>query len=322
MNAADPVVTLVVPTYRRPELLRECLESIRRQTFENFTVLVCDNAADPAVGRLVDEIGDPRFRWEPRETNLGILGNVWSGFSSARTELVMEVDDDDALAPDALALLVPPLLKDPTVLVVFADVDLVDATGRPLPPGHPMSAMVSRRKVPVGRLHPFHEVAARGDIFMVAAVIRHSAIDWTERPDAAGTAYDRYLGVALARTGAAAHHVARPVVAYRIHEQADGSRELTSQLDGAAAVLEAELARGGSGSHMRAVRDELIRTHILRIRSLLADGRPRAAAGTAVTVLTGPRGLLGSARFARRYLQRILGARRGRAFHTRAKGAA
>ncbi|WP_435199382.1 glycosyltransferase family 2 protein [Janibacter sp. GS2] len=322
MNAAGPVVTLVVPTYRRPELLRECLEAIRGQTFEDFTVLVCDNAADPAVGRLVDDLDDQRFLWTPRETNLGILGNVWSGFSSARTELVMEVDDDDVLAADALALLVPPLLEDPTVLVAFADVDLVDAAGRPLPPEHPMSAIVSRRDVPAGRLHPFHEVAARGDIFMVAAVIRRAAIDWTERPDAAGTAYDRYLAVALARTGAAAHHVARPVVAYRIHEQADGSRELTSQLDGAATVLEAELARGGSGTHMQVVRDELTRTHILRIRSLLADGRPGAAAATAARVLTAPRGLVGSARFARRYLRRILGARRGRASPTRAKGAA
>lgn len=309
MSRDDAVVTLIVPTYRRPELLRQCLEAVLSQTYEDFAVVVCDNAADAAVGVLVDELDDPRFRWEPREQNLGILGNVWSGFASARTPLVMEVDDDDVLDTHALALLVPPLLEDPTAVVSFGDVDLVDSAGHPLPPQHPMTAMVSRRRVPSGRLHPFHSVAARGDIYMVAAVLRRSAIDWTLRPDFAGTAYDRHLGVALARTGGAAHHVDRPVVAYRIHEEADGSRELTAQLDGAVAVLEAELAVRGDRSHERAVRDELTRTRILRIRSLIADGRPREAIATGWAVLTGSRGLRGSALFTARYLQRVVGSR-------------
>lgn len=306
----DAAVTLIVPTYRRPALLRECLEAVQAQTYEDFVVLVCDNAADPEVGDLVDELDDPRFRWEPREENLGILGNVWAGFVSASTPLVMEVDDDDVLDARALALLVPPLLEDPAAVVSFGDVDLVDTRGRPLPQQHPMTAMVSRRRVPSGRLRPFHAAAARGDVYMVAAVLRRSAIDWARRPDFAGTAYDRYLGVALARTGAAAHHVDQPVVAYRIHEEADGSRELTAQLDGAVAVLEAELAVGGDRNHERAVRDELTRTRILRIRSLVADGRPREAVATGWGVLTGSRGLRGSALFTTHYLQRVVGSRR------------
>lgn len=321
-STTGPVLTLVVPTFRRPDLLRESLAALRGQTFTRFTVLVCDNDADPEIGRLVADLDDARFRWVPRETNLGILGNVWSGFAAAETELVMEVDDDDVLAPDALAVLVPPLLEDPSLLISFADVDLVDGAGAPLRPEHPMSAVVSRRSVPEGRLRPFHEAAARGDILMVAAVLRRSAIDWSARPDTVGTAYDRHLAVALARTGGAALHIARPVVAYRIHDGADTSRELTSQLDGAVTVLEAELARSGDRRHLRAVRDELTRTRILRVRSLVADGRPRAAATTVATVLTGPRGLRGSVRFTARYLHRHLG-RRGEVVPARrAKGVA
>lgn len=307
MTDHEAQVTLVVPTYRRTALLRECLHAIRSQTYADFVVLVCDNAADPEVGSLVDGLEDPRFRWQPREQNLGILGNVWAGFADARTPLVMEVDDDDVLTEDALEVLVSPLLDDPDLVVSFGDVRLVDGAGEPLPHEHPMTALVSRRTVPPGRLHPFHEVAARGDIYMVAAVLRHSAIDWSRRPDFAGTAYDRHLGVALARTGSAAHHVSRPVVSYRIHDLADGSRATTAQLDGAIAVLEDELVRGGGPLHRRVVRDELTRTRILRLRSLAADGHRREAAAAAVAVLTGPRGLRGSGRFTHRYLQRVLG---------------
>lgn len=301
-----PAVTVVVPTYRRPELLRTCLEGLRAQTFGDFTVAVCDNAAQPEAGGIVDELDDPRFRWVPREANLGILGNVWQGFTDATTDLVMEVDDDDVLASDALEQLVTPLLEDPSLSVCFADVELVDADGQPLDPAHPMHAMVDRRFVPEGRLRRFHDIAARGDILMVAAVLRRSAIDWGERPDWAGTAYDRYLGVALARSGGAALHVRRPVVAYRIHDAADSVREFTRQLDGAVAVLEREQVRSSDPQHLRAVGDELTRTRILRVRSLVSDGRCREAAGTVREILTSPRGLQGSARFAVRYLERVL----------------
>ncbi len=321
MSAPGPTITLVVPTYRRPDLLRQCLEALRAQTYRDFVVLVCDNAADPEVEHLVASLEDPRFRWEPREENLGILGNVWAGFRAAETELVMEVDDDDLLTEDALEVLVAPLLEDPTAVVCFGDVHLVDGAGAPLPATHPMTAMVTRRRVPPGRLRPFHEIAARGDIYMVAAVLRRDAVDWSRRPDAARTAYDRHLAVALARTDGAAHHVPRPVVAYRIHEQADGARETTAQLDGGIAVLEAELDSGGGPDHRRVVRDELTRTRILRVRSLLADGRSWEAVTTAATVLGGPRGLRGSALFAARYLRRLRERRHGRTA-TSAKGAA
>lgn len=306
VRAAGPAVTIVVPTYRRPEMLRSCLEALRTQSFADFTVVVCDNAAQPEVGRVVDELADARFRWVPRESNLGILGNVWQGFTDSTTDLVMEVDDDDVLRPDALEQLVRPMLEDPSLAVCFADVDLVDADGLPLPRTHPMHAMVDRRRVPEGRLPAFDDVAARGDILMVAAVLRRRAVDWSERPDWAATAYDRYLALALSRSGGAALHVERPVIAYRIHDAADSVGDFTRQLDGAVAVLERELQSSDDPRHLRAVRDELVRTRILRIRSLFADGRRREAAGTACDVLRSPRGLRGSARFTAHYLERVL----------------
>lgn len=303
--STQATVTLVVPTYRRHTLLRECLKGIRAQSYPHFVALVCDNADDPEVGRIVGELDDPRFRWIPRPSNLGILGNVWAGFVEADTELVMEVDDDDVLAPDALALLVPPLLDDQDVVVSFGDADLVDGDGRPLPPYHPMAGLLTLDHLPVGRIRPFHGIAARGEVYMVSSVLRRDAIDWDERPDSVGTAYDRHLAVRLAGTGQAAHHVPRPVVAYRIHDEADGAHQFTSQLQGAVEVLEAELAKGVDDPAYRAIlRDELTRTRILQVRSLLVDRRPGTAVRTAWCTITGPGGRQSVMAFALGYAAR------------------
>ena len=75
-----PRVTIVVPTYRRPALLRESLEAIRAQGFSDYVALVCDNSPDREAAAVVAALGDERFQYVPREENLGILGNAVSGF--------------------------------------------------------------------------------------------------------------------------------------------------------------------------------------------------------------------------------------------------
>lgn len=51
------MVSVVIPTYRRPEALREALNSLVTQTFSNFEALVCDNAADPATAMVLRDVG-------------------------------------------------------------------------------------------------------------------------------------------------------------------------------------------------------------------------------------------------------------------------
>lgn len=298
-------VTMVVPTYLRHDLLRHCLEGIRAQTYPHFEVLVCDNAHDAEVDRIIEELQDRRFHWVPRPTNLGILRNAWEGFAAAGTELVMEVDDDDLLLPDALELLVPPMLEDPDLVVAFGDLELVDGSGSPLPPHHPLSGQLTLDHVPAGHIRPFHALAARGEVYMVSAVLRRDAVDWSERPDHAGTSYDRHLTVRLAGTGRGAHHVARPVVAYRIHDDADGAQHFTAQADGAVRVLETELATVADAGYRTVLQDELTRTRILQVRSHLAGGDPRAAAATAKVVLAHPWGVRATASYLRAYLTRL-----------------
>jgi glycosyltransferase involved in cell wall biosynthesis len=60
----SPQVSVIVPTYRRAQLLELTLESVRAQSFEAWECLVCEDGDDPATAELLHGLSarDPRFR--------------------------------------------------------------------------------------------------------------------------------------------------------------------------------------------------------------------------------------------------------------------
>lgn len=305
---AAPTVTIVVPTYRRPGLLRNCLASLQDQTYTDFLVLVCDNDADPEVAAIVGGLNDERFVWVPRERNLGILGNAWAGMGSATTELVMEVDDDDLLFPEALATLVPPMLADPTIAIACGAITLIGENGDDVPDLDEEWRLLTRSPLPVGIHERFLPPAARGEISLIGGVIRCSSIDWSVRPDWAGTAYDRYLAVKLAGSGGRALVLDRAVTRYRLHEEADGSKERSRQLSGAIEVLQRELdelsAHDDAKDYRGAVRLEITRTRLLLVRALLGDRAYSRALTTTMLVMARPWGVAATFTHASRQIRR------------------
>ncbi|HTU89050.1 MAG TPA: glycosyltransferase [Gemmataceae bacterium] len=58
-----PRVSVVVPTYRRPELLGRCLAALAAQTMapDDYEILVADDAASPATRQQVEELAEKAF---------------------------------------------------------------------------------------------------------------------------------------------------------------------------------------------------------------------------------------------------------------------
>jgi len=90
-----PVVTVAIPTFDRPTLLREALESVLRQDLKEFEVLVVDDASPCDVGAVIESFGDPRLRLIRQPRNVGMLRNWRTALCSARTPYVATMDDDD-----------------------------------------------------------------------------------------------------------------------------------------------------------------------------------------------------------------------------------
>ncbi|HLJ11165.1 MAG TPA: glycosyltransferase [Planctomycetaceae bacterium] len=94
-----PEVSVVIPTYRRPDCLQRCLAALRQQDLEldRFEVLIADDAAEDSTRRLVETHsaqGGAQLRYIPILGTHGPAAARNAGWRAARADIVAFTDDD------------------------------------------------------------------------------------------------------------------------------------------------------------------------------------------------------------------------------------
>ena len=124
---SNPLVSICIPTYKRPELLERAIRSCLAQTYPYFEILIADNSPDDASGQMVTRLNDSRIRYHKNETNLGPYGNVNRVAAWATGTYVKFLMDDDLLKPRCLEFMVAALEQNPGAGMAMAPMDLIDA---------------------------------------------------------------------------------------------------------------------------------------------------------------------------------------------------
>lgn len=108
----DPLVTVVVATYGRPDTLACALESVRRQDLERWEVLVVGDAC-PSAGAVVQGFADPRMRFVNLPVRQGEQSAPNSvGIALAQTPWIALLNHDDLWLHDHLRRAVRALRSD------------------------------------------------------------------------------------------------------------------------------------------------------------------------------------------------------------------
>ncbi|MGI6244120.1 MAG: glycosyltransferase family 2 protein [Prevotella sp.] len=96
-------ISVVVPVYNGEKYIRECIDSILAQTFQNFELILIDDESPDNCGAICDEyaVKDERVR-VVHQKNQGINHTRRNGVRKALGEWVVFVDNDDTLPKDAL----------------------------------------------------------------------------------------------------------------------------------------------------------------------------------------------------------------------------
>lgn len=92
-----PLISVIVPTHNRADLLPEALRSVLAQTFTDWELIVMDDASTDDTESVVAEFAqrDGRIRYVRNEKNLGIARNRNEGLAQARGRLIAMLDSDD-----------------------------------------------------------------------------------------------------------------------------------------------------------------------------------------------------------------------------------
>ena len=94
----EPLVSVGIPCYNRPEGLRRTLECIIEQTYRNLEIIVSDNCSpNPDVERVGREFAekDKRIQYIKQETNIGVLNNFRFLAENSSGEYFLWAADDD-----------------------------------------------------------------------------------------------------------------------------------------------------------------------------------------------------------------------------------
>ena len=99
MLTPRPLVSAVIPTYRRADLVARAVRSVLEQTLEDLEVVVVVDGADDRTSEALGQIADRRLRVVVSKTQLGHSEARNAGVAEARAPWVAFLDDDDLWLP-------------------------------------------------------------------------------------------------------------------------------------------------------------------------------------------------------------------------------
>lgn len=114
-----PMVSIGLPVFNGENYLAETLDSILRQTYSDFELIISDNASTDRTAAICEEYQEKDFRiiYSCNETNLGAGPNYDLCFKKARGKYFKWAAHDDLIAPDFLEKTVQQMEREPDAVL-------------------------------------------------------------------------------------------------------------------------------------------------------------------------------------------------------------
>jgi glycosyltransferase involved in cell wall biosynthesis len=127
----NPTVSIVIPVYRVERYIRETLESILNQTFQNFEIIIVDDESPDNSIAICQSYQDPRIRII-HQKNRGLAGARNTGIRQSKSPYIALLDSDDLWRSPKLELHLKHLESNPEVGVSFCWSAFIDDYSQPL----------------------------------------------------------------------------------------------------------------------------------------------------------------------------------------------
>jgi glycosyltransferase involved in cell wall biosynthesis len=131
----NPKVSVLIPTYKYARFLPEAIESVLRQSFADFELLVSDDASADGSAEIIERYAaqDSRIRCKIQPSNLGMVANWNACLREARGQYIKYVFGDDFLIErDAITRFVDMLESAPAARLAVSARTIVDEQSQPL----------------------------------------------------------------------------------------------------------------------------------------------------------------------------------------------
>jgi glycosyltransferase involved in cell wall biosynthesis len=127
-SVSPPLVSVIVPAYNAETTLPDTVDSIQRQSFRNFELIVINDGSTDGTLEWLQTVRDDRLRvFNYPNGGLAVARN--RGIERVRGEFISFIDSDDLWTPDKLALQLEALRQQPEAALAYSWTAFVDQYG-------------------------------------------------------------------------------------------------------------------------------------------------------------------------------------------------
>ena len=104
MKTKNPVVSILLPVFNCGNLLTKAVESVKKQTFDDWELIIIDDGSDVETKKLISKIveSDHRIKILQNTVNKGIIYSLNKALDFVNSDYVARIDCDDLWLPDKL----------------------------------------------------------------------------------------------------------------------------------------------------------------------------------------------------------------------------
>lgn len=127
----NPLISVIIPTYKVEKHIERCLKSILNQTFQDFEIIVVNDASQDNSRNIVVDFAtnDSRIRLFDNEENSGASWSRMVGYSNAVGKYITFCDPDDFIPENALEVLYEAMMQDEDVDICMGEYQRVFSDG-------------------------------------------------------------------------------------------------------------------------------------------------------------------------------------------------
>jgi glycosyltransferase involved in cell wall biosynthesis/radical SAM superfamily enzyme YgiQ (UPF0313 family) len=125
----DPEISVVMSTYNNGKFLEEAVNSVLKQTVQNFEFIIIDDASTDNTPEILKKLSDPRVRITRNAENLGLTKSLNRGIEYARGKYIARMDADDVSLPHRFEIQLEFLKRNPDHALVGSSYYQMDEKG-------------------------------------------------------------------------------------------------------------------------------------------------------------------------------------------------
>ena len=126
-----PLLSVVMSTYNRENLLKDSVDSVLDQSFEDFEFIIVDDCSTDSTFELLSSYNDKRIRLYKNSQNKGCTFNYHISHNLAKGKYIAHIDDDDICMPNRFEKQMKYLEQNPNISLLGTYIETFGENARP-----------------------------------------------------------------------------------------------------------------------------------------------------------------------------------------------